>query len=120
MKLIIAGSRTGNINHILEKLEQLPIIKQATEIVSGGCPTGADKAGEIYAQQYGVIITVFNADWNAHGKAAGPIRNSMMAKYADSLVCFWDGKSRGTANIIKCMNDLKKPVQIIYEVKGDK
>jgi hypothetical protein len=31
---------------------------------------------------------------------AGPIRNGEMAKYADALIVFWDGKSRGTKNMI--------------------
>lgn len=40
------------------------------------------------------------------GKAAGPIRNAQMAKYASEgakgiLVAFWDGKSKGTKNMIQ-------------------
>lgn len=35
-----------------------------------------------------------------HGKMAGPIRNLEMAKYADGLIAFWDGKSRGTRDMI--------------------
>lgn len=118
MKYIIAGSRTGDIDAILGKLKELAILKDATEIVSGGCPTGADRAGEMYAYQYGIPLTRFVAEWDEHGKAAGPIRNRAMAEYADALVCFWDGKSRGTANMIKCMNALNKPVHIVYEI-GD-
>ena len=40
------------------------------------------------------------ADWDKHGKAAGPIRNAEMAEVADALIAFWDGQSRGTANMI--------------------
>lgn len=43
----------------------------------------------------------FPADWNAHGKAAGPIRNQQMAQEADVLIAFWDGKSRGTKDMIE-------------------
>ncbi|WP_197026348.1 hypothetical protein [Polaribacter sp. Hel_I_88] len=43
----------------------------------------------------------FPAEWNKFGKAAGPVRNKEMAIYADALIAFWDGKSRGTKNMIQ-------------------
>ena len=48
-------------------------------------------------------LTLFPAEWNTYGKAAGPIRNRQMAEYAAPdgyCVVFWDGKSRGSQNII--------------------
>ena len=69
------------------------------EIVSGGAK-GADKLGEQYAMDYGLKTKMFHADWSK-GKQAGPIRNAAMADYADALIAFWDGKSRGTANMIQ-------------------
>jgi hypothetical protein len=44
---------------------------------------------------------LFKADWDKHGKAAGPIRNQQMAQEADGLIAFWDGKSRGTKDMIQ-------------------
>ena len=44
----------------------------------------------------------------AHDKAAGPIRNRQMAEYADYLIAFWDGESRGTRNMIETMKKLGK------------
>ena len=35
-----------------------------------------------------------------YGKAGGPIRNRKMAEYGTNLIAFWDGKSRGTLNMI--------------------
>lgn len=43
---------------------------------------------------------IFEANWGKHGKESGPIRNKEMANYADALICFWDGKSKGTLNMI--------------------
>lgn len=40
------------------------------------------------------------ADWDAHGKAAGPIRNRKMAQEADALLLLWDGKSKGSASML--------------------
>ena len=95
MKLIIAGGRDYEItkedhfflNDIL--LNAGPI----SEVVSGGA-RGADSAGKWWAARTGIKVKVFKADWDTHGKAAGPIRNREMAKYADAVVLFPGG--RGT------------------------
>lgn len=57
---------------------------------------------------------MFPADWNKHGKAAGPILNAEMAEVADALIAFWDGKSRGTANMIQLAKDKGLKVAIVY------
>lgn len=67
---------------------------------------GADTFGRDYGEQYGYTIVSFPADWNKHGRAAGPIRNGEMAKYASEgtlgiLLAFWDGESKGTKNMMK-------------------
>ncbi len=77
----------------------------------GDCPTGADRSLRIYFKPTPDMI--FKADWDAHGKAAGPIRNKTMIDKADGLIAFWDGKSRGTKNCIECATDKGIPVLII-------
>jgi NADPH-dependent 7-cyano-7-deazaguanine reductase QueF-like protein len=69
---------------------------------------------EQYAKENRIELKVFPADWNKHGRAAGPIRNAQMGDYADQLVAVWDGKSKGTKNMIDYMNKLMKPVYIIW------
>lgn len=113
MKTIIAGSRTFNDAHLLkDKLDAYRKEHMITEIVSGGA-SGADALGEAYAILNGIQIKMFNADWNKHGRAAGPIRNRQMAEYADALIVVWDGTSKGTKNMIDEMHKQKKPVHII-------
>lgn len=98
MKVIIAGGREFN---------DYEAVKQAiadsnfeiTEVISGGA-TGADALGERYATEFNIKLTIFPADWNMHGRAAGPIRNREMAEYGEALIAFWDGQSRGTKNMI--------------------
>lgn len=85
---------------------------QNHEIVSGGA-SGIDSCGEEYANHWDLPITRFPADWNTHGKAAGPIRNKQMAEYADALLLIWDGESKGSANMKRQMQQLSKPV---YEI----
>lgn len=98
MKTIIAGSRDcDSTMEVLIAMSDAGI--NITEVVSGGC-RGVDEIGERLARTRGIPTKVFPADWKAHGKAAGPIRNREMAQYADALIALWDGKSRGTKNMI--------------------
>lgn len=62
---------------------------------------GADTCGERYAKEHRYKIRYFPADWDRYGTAAGPIRNEEMARNADALVAFWDGKSSGTKSMIQ-------------------
>ena len=95
MKTIIAGGRDYFLTQDdIRFLLTLPI----TEVVSGGA-NGADRGGEVFAQCNDIDMKRFPADWSAHGRAAGPIRNEEMAKYADAVVLFPGGK--GTDNMAK-------------------
>lgn len=74
-------------------------------VLVGDCPTGVDaeiRKRYIYCLMSANDPKVFEADWNKHGKAAGPIRNKEMVSESDGLIAFWDGKSRGTKNAIDC------------------
>jgi len=42
-----------------------------------------------------LAVDVVHADWDAHGRRAGPIRNAEVVARSDRLVAFWNGKSRG-------------------------
>ena len=99
-KVIIAGGRDFQ-DEDLFTWAFLEHCKPGDHIVHGMCPTGADRMAELFGNKYGYSIHRFEADWNTHGKAAGPIRNKQMAQYADVLVAFWDGKSRGTKSMIE-------------------
>ncbi len=101
MKVIIAGSRDIKDRQLL----RLAIEKSGfdiTEVVSGGA-AGVDSLGEQWAREHGITLTKFPADWSSYGKAAGPIRNEKMAAYVGkegALLALWDGKSKGTKNMI--------------------
>lgn len=43
-----------------------------------------------------------------------------MAEYADAAIVFWDGKSRGTQNMIQQMRELGKPVEVVIYPKEEK
>ena len=101
MKVIIAGSRTFNDYDLLcETMSNLRVGGLVIDEVVCGGAKGADELGERWAKAVNIPIKYFYADWNKYGKAAGPIRNEQMGNYADYLIAFWDGKSRGTKNMI--------------------
>ena len=104
-RVIIAGSRNFDNYDLLEKtLDYLfQNIKDEIIILSGAAP-GTDTLGEQYAKKRGYASEKHPAPWELFGKAAGPIRNEMMAKNADALVAFWDGKSSGTKSMIEIAN----------------
>ena len=114
MKLIIAGSRNLNpsLGFIMSAIKMLDLLGPIAEIVSGGA-CGVDAEGEHFASHFGVPVKRFSADWDKHGKAAGPVRNRQMAEYADVLLLIWDGRSKGSANMREEMKRRDKP---IYEV----
>lgn len=104
MKTIIAGMRDF---YDYEKVSQAVTFSGLciSEVVSG-CATGVDALGEKWARERKIPVRKFPADWRKNGKAAGPIRNRQMAEYAEALVAVWDGKSKGTKNMIETARSL--------------
>lgn len=114
MKVIIAGSRNFNDYQLLkDKCDYLLSKTKCIEIVSGTAK-GADLLGERYARENKYKLHKFPADWNLHGKKAGVIRNKEMAMFADALIAFWDGKSRGAKNMIEEAKSRGLKVKVFY------
>lgn len=99
MKVIIAGGRDFTNYALVEEAIKRSAF-EITQVVSGNAK-GVDTLGEVWALANNVPVEAFPADWAAHGRAAGPIRNREMADYADALIAIWDGESKGTANMIQ-------------------
>lgn len=112
MKVIIAGSRdVKDYMLVARTVEESGWKDKITEVVSG-CATGVDTLGEQWARANNIPIKEMPANWNQYGNSAGPMRNRQMAEYADAAIVIWDGKSRGTRNMIENMIRRKKPYRI--------
>lgn len=115
MRIVVAGSREFTDYNVAEAFIDQCITSANGDssliFISGGC-RGADKIGEMYAKSHGFYIEVFPADWEKYGRKAGPIRNRQMAQAADMVICFWDGKSKGTKSMIECAVRAGKAVMI--------
>lgn len=114
-RVIIAGCRDFNDYELLkEKCDYfLQDEKKEDVVIISGHVSGADALGERYAQERGFQLETFPADWKAHGRAAGPIRNARMASAANALIAFWDGKSRGTKNMIETAKNHNLKVVVV-------
>lgn len=114
-RVIIAGCRDFNDYELLkEKCDYfLQDEKKEDVVIISGHASGADALGERYAQERGFQLETFPADWKAHGRAAGPIRNARMASAANALIAFWDGKSRVTKNMIEIAENHNLKVVVV-------
>lgn len=105
--VIITGSRdftdTDIIKNVLEKYPNNTII------IHGDC-RGADRIAGDIAIERGLTVIPMPAQWDVHGRAAGPIRNECMCKLAKQLAkcgyqimveAFPRGNSVGTRGMIK-------------------
>ena len=110
MKMIIAGGRKYQFtDKDYAELDKIHKIISVTEVVSGKAK-GADTCGEVWAKKNGIKVADFPAEWTKFGKAAGPIRNLEMAKYADALAV--SSGNDGTSNMVK--NAKKEGLEIFY------
>jgi hypothetical protein len=99
LKVIIAGGR----DIAADEVSIASVVRSSGfaigEVVSGGA-SGVDALGEAWATENGIPLKVFKADWDTHGRAAGPIRNREMACYGEALILIWNGESRGSASML--------------------
>lgn len=107
MKLAIVGSRS--LTNIM--LEQY-VMKGVKEIVSGGA-VGVDSCAAEYAKSKRLKLTEFYPEYELYGRAAPIVRNKKIVDYADYIIAFWDGKSKGTLSVIKYAEKIGKACKII-------
>lgn len=111
MKVIIAGGRNHRWS-VRETLDRYWKLLPITEVVSGAAP-GVDTRAVEWAKTKGIPYKLFPADWNKHGRPAGPIRNEKMVKYADALIVFMRFAGPGTRSIIRIAR--RNNIPIYYE-----
>ena len=111
MKIAVIGSRNVTVDHLGEYLEEY--LEDCEEIVSGGA-IGVDTIAANYAKENGLLLTVFLPEYGRYGRAAPILRNQKIVDYADQILAFWDGRSKGTRSVIKYAEKTGKPCKIIF------
>lgn len=126
MRVLVCGSRTWKdreaIFGALQILHNELVLSTGTFnpeiVVIDGAADGADQLAFECAKVLELKSERYPAEWRKYGKAAGPIRNKQMLDEGkpDLVLAFWDGKSRGTANMVELAKRYGKPV-IIHGTK---
>lgn len=121
-RVIVAGSRRFNdylsfSASIQDYVMINDLSKEDTVFITGFASSGADKLIVDWCEQHGWDYLPVPAKWdeleapgafikkNSSGKEynanAGFDRNTAMAKIANKIIVFWDGKSPGTSHMLK-------------------
>ena len=106
MKVAVIGSRGLQVDHLENYLP-----KGVTEIVSGGAK-GIDTCAKNYALEHDLKLTEFLPEYSRYGRGAPLRRNITIIEYADLVLAFWDGESRGTKYVIDNCKKRNIPVVI--------
>lgn len=118
IRVLVCGGRDyANDAHLRATLYALHMAAQSFAVVITGGARGADALAYQWAIDQGIPTIVESADWQLHGRAAGPIRNQrMLDLHKPDLVLAFAG-GRGTADmlrrahaagvpVVECDNDL--------------
>lgn len=108
MKIAIVGSRSLNI--LSTDIEKF--VSANDEIVSGGA-NGVDRCASEYAKNNGIRLTEFLPEYSRYRRGAPIVRNKKIVDYADKIIVFWDGRSKGTLSVIKYAERVGKKLEII-------
>lgn len=111
--VLVCGGRDYNdqatVNNVLDGLHG----DFGIDTIIHGAARGADTCAAVWADIRLVTAIAFPADWEKHGRAAGPIRNRQMLDSADvDLVVAFPG-GRGTAHMIKLARERGIDVRVI-------
>ena len=85
-------------------------------VILCGMARGVDMMGKAWAEERGLEVEEWPAEWHRFGRRAGYLRNRAMAENADALVAVWDGKSRGTDNMMENARVLRLKT-FVHEVR---
>jgi hypothetical protein len=120
MRLIIAGGREFKDYDLLCDEASYFIVENVgfneEVVILSGLARGADKLGVEFAKECEYTLECYPADWHKWGyfdRGAGLKRNKVMATKADSLIAFWDGKSRGTMHMIDTAHEKGLEVKVV-------
>jgi hypothetical protein len=91
-----------------------------SKVVHGKCPTGADQMADVWGNRMAIDVVPCPADWQRHGKSAGPIRNfDMLKDHKPRRVIAFPGGA-GTEDMIrqsKIHRDIDRELVDVVEIQ---
>lgn len=106
MRVAVTGGRdyddAQRVHDVLSQAHH----QQGIECIINGGARGADHFSTQWADGHRVPTEIYDADWETHGKAAGPLRNKRMLNEGrpDVLIAFPGGA--GTKSCVKLAENL--------------
>jgi len=64
----------------------------------------------------GLELKIVPSEWEKHGLKGTMMRNEVLLRSADFVICFWDGESEGTRHMLDISRRAKK---LLAEVRPD-
>lgn len=104
MRVIVCGGRNFSDREYLFSILDYFDNKYRVDAVIHGGAKGADSLAGEWAETRSKVVEVYAADWDKHGRAAGPRRNKkmLMEGNPDLVIAFEGGK--GTDNMVSLAN----------------
>jgi len=98
-RVLVTGSRDWTDTTIIRAALAAQWGQGPAVLVSGGCPTGADRLAEACWSSWGGHVERHPPDWRNHGRGAGFRRNAaMVATGADVCLAFIHAASAGATH----------------------
>ena len=120
-RILVCGDRNWIDRRLI--LNMLRNERDMIEAVIEGECTGADVIARKAADYLKIPVFAFPAEWDKHGRAAGPIRNTQMLREGkpDEIWAFHDRirDSKGTKNMITQALAKGILVTLIHHEKGN-
>lgn len=115
IRLLVCGTRSYADREAVEiALDEIIDYHGIPEVVIAGDAKGPDAFAIEFADQHHLKRERFEADW-ALGKQGGPLRNQRMIDEGkpNQAVAFWNGRSRGTLDMIARCAKAGVPVIVV-------
>ena len=122
MRVLVCGDRNWTRKDVVWReldalLKLTDCVNDEFVVIEGAC-RGADWFAHEWCEKHQQArLMELPAEWQKHGKAAGPIRNQQMLDEAlpDMILAFHEdiGTSKGTWDMVKRANKARIPVHLI-------
>lgn len=89
--VLICGSRS------IKNLQISRYIRpESCAAIVHGAAIGVDTIADSWAKANNLETVIYKPNYKVYGKRAPLVRDEEMAEFCDVIICFWDGKSRGS------------------------
>ncbi|MGK0392582.1 MAG: hypothetical protein ACJA0B_000737 [Alcanivorax borkumensis] len=110
MRILVCGGRDFDNQALLARTLNRLHRDNTLSLLIHGNASGADRLAGQWAHDHGIDQVSYPANWKAHGRAAGPMRNRRMLHHGrpQAVIAFPGG--RGTAHMVALAEQAGLPV----------